>query len=128
MSTYIVNQAGGKGGKDYYGMTPINSGSTITIRSGQYVDSITINDTRLGGPKGEDDATLALESNEWVVRVEVRSGDYIDYIKFITNKGRTISGGTDNKGVQEEFNGKQLIALSGKGGQFIDSLSFLFEK
>lgn len=58
--------------------------------------------------------TLKLDEDDFVTKVEVRSGDIIDGIKIITNKGKTVNSGGfgGNLTVYSQSNQK-LVAFSG---------------
>lgn len=131
MSTYVVNHAGGSNG-EFVDMIPLNTGDKITIKSGDYVDSITVSGQdkgKIGGTGGANTSTLTLREGEKIVNVYVEYGDYIDHIKFTTNQGRDLQGGKSKRVTKKAtFEGEQLIALTGRGGQYVDYLSLLFEK
>lgn len=108
---------GGKGGKPF----PEFKIEEIGLATADYVDRIYINGTHHGGKGGVDTPRLVLKNDEFISRIEVRSGDFIDYLKFTTNKGRWISGG-GNGGTLKIFDNITLIAISGRAGTYVDFL------
>ncbi len=119
MQSYKVVSAGGDGGGGF-AMQTIKS---IGLRSGSYVDQITINGVSHGGNGGADRGVLTLEPGEYVNDILVRSGKYVDFVKFTTNRGRSIEGGGGGGSAMTIVG--QLVAIDGRSGSYVDQLNFL---
>eukprot|EP01084_Bolivina_argentea_P235775 396621_1 len=132
---------GGSGGGKFgaMGINGINEKiSGVRIYGGTYVDSIEFQVNNIwkgkhGGSGGNGPKTLILENKqpgeeyeEYFNKIEIRSGCFVDYIKFYTNKCRTIeAGGNGGKyncigdGVND-----RLVDCKGRCGAWIDGLQF----
>ncbi|NRP19986.1 hypothetical protein LPJGGPFB_03245 [Ensifer adhaerens] len=110
---------GGKGGAPFQEQKI----KEIGLSTGSFVDAIYINGVRNGGQGGIETPRLVLSSDEIITSMEVRSGGYIDYLKFTTNKGRWIAGGGPG-GMLKTFENIQLIAIGGRAGLLVDYLEF----
>ncbi len=118
--SYSVITFGGKGGDQFPMNAPLKS---IGLRGGKYVDQIQINGNSYGGGGGAEVPTITLSEGEFINKVDIRSGSYIDYLKLTTNKGQTIEIGGGG-GTPSSIHGK-IIALSGRSGKYVDNLQFL---
>lgn len=83
----------------------INDVPQVEVRSGSWIDAIqfTYGTTATpwrGGTGGGLKPAFVLGSNEWITQAWVRSGAYIDEIRFLTNTGRywSSSGDTSQSG------------------------------
>ncbi|KAG2985908.1 hypothetical protein PC128_g23367 [Phytophthora cactorum] len=138
---------GGPHGKKYTDEELVAPGQTvnsITIRSSDRVDSVCLGLTdRWGqssdlchGGDGGDEKTLELTEGEHIVKISAHWGKYyrktrIMYIKFTTDKGNAIFGGTptentNNKGEQEADPGFQLGGFHGFSGNELDSVGAIW--
>lgn len=77
----------------------------VEVRSGSWIDAIRFTYGAnpapwRGGEGGEAKPALTLASNEWITQAWVRSGGFIDEIRFFTNRGRywSSSGDTTRSG------------------------------
>ena len=116
----LTTQTYGGNGGDSFPMTGIKS---IQIFSGSLVDAIVINNVKYGGDGGDASAVLNLASDEVIVAMDIRSGEYIDYLEFRTSKGNKISGGGDG-GTLNSLQGS-IVALGGRSGRYLDQLDVL---
>jgi len=115
----VTKSFGGSGG-DTFTQRGIE---TLAIRHGSYVDAIIIDGQQFGGNGGELSNTITFASNEYISRMEIRQGSYIDYIEITTNLGQQITGG-GNGGNPVTLTG-EIIALGGRSGSYIDQLEIL---
>jgi hypothetical protein len=82
-------QYGGGGGDPFDDSSYIgNPITSITVRHGEYVDSIQVNYSGQQGPQhgggGGNADTISLAKGEQVIAVVGRSGEYVDQIQFVT--------------------------------------------
>jgi len=82
--------------------------------------------------KNQEEGTyreLRLFDGEAVVRVDLRSGAWLDSIVFFTNRGRTIGGGGTGGSPHEVIapSGKELVGVFGRCGTFIDQIGFIWK-
>ncbi|PHR30424.1 MAG: hypothetical protein COA38_10255 [Fluviicola sp.] len=121
MNNYTVISEGGSGGNGF----EMQSIKSIGLRSGKYVDQITINGVSHGENGGADRGTLTLEDGEYVTSIVVRSGSLIDYVEFNTNFNNQIKGGGEG-GNKHTVSGN-LVAIDGRSGKYVDQLNFLID-
>ncbi|KAJ3445529.1 jacalin-related lectin 3 [Anaeramoeba flamelloides] len=79
---------------------------------------------------GESGLTsLALESGEYFNNVIIRSGDYVNHLKIITNKNRHIEVGQIEGGITAHIlENRKVIGFYGTTGSWCDGLGVLYEK
>lgn len=118
--SYSVITFGGNGGDQFPMNAPIKS---IGLRGGKYVDQIQINGNSYGGSGGTKVPTITLSEGEFINKVDIRSGSYIDYLKLTTNKGQTIEIGGGG-GNASSIHGK-IVSISGRAAKYVDNLQFL---
>ncbi|KAK1941111.1 hypothetical protein P3T76_007817 [Phytophthora citrophthora] len=139
-------QFGGTGNKasDYRdAVEPGEVVKGVMIRTGKRVDGVGIIHqdssgnpvTRLNGARAEGGTpqTLMLGPGEFIKTIEAHTGDKdgrmgISFIKFTTNLGNSISGGTPTNeiGTESAEEGYQLAGFSGKSGDEIDSVAAIW--
>jgi hypothetical protein len=135
-----TNLAGGSGG-DEFTDTQIPAGSRISeirIRSGRYIDAIqavyTLTDGSVfegpwHGGRGGSVNVFKLDSNEYIVGLSGRCGDYIDSLIIRTNRRSSPQfGGT---GGRQDFrldvaSGNQAIGLIGRSGKYLDAIGLSY--
>jgi len=120
MSSIRTTPFGGNGGSEF-GKQIVKE---IGLRTGSRVDQIRINGEKHGGNGGTDRGSLTFDDNEYISRVRIRSGSEIDFVDFITNKERSISGGGDG-GKSHELENIRVIAIGGRSGSRVDKLEIL---
>jgi hypothetical protein len=104
----------------------------IYVWSGEFVDAIQVEyqdqkDKKYGGNGGEKHK-FKLKEGEYIKKVEVRSGSWIDSIKFITNTGRESKQFGGNGGSLTTVDCKNgLLHIDGSYSQFVVNLQFLFK-
>ena len=108
---------GGPGGRLFQAVKP----TTVQLRTGKYVDAIVINERKYGGNGGRIGDVLRLRGNEYINRVVVRAGKYVDRIELYTNKGQKLAGG-GNGGTSSVLENIRVLKLGGKSGRFLDRL------
>ncbi|KAF4044438.1 Jacalin-like lectin domain [Phytophthora infestans] len=86
-----------------------------------------------GGGGGDLKTPLALASGEYITVMEAHSGKHegrtrVKYIKFTTNLGNFIEGGTrtDNIGTDTAREGYQLGGFDGRSGDELDQVSAIW--
>lgn len=115
--------------------------SSITIRSGDRVDAVTLQVTALvevtmnHGGSGGTDATLTLGVGEYITSMEAHWGKKDDhtrvfYLNFVTNFGNSISGGTqtDDKATATAPDGFQLAGFYGRAEDEVDQLGAIWTR
>ena len=113
---------GGNGGSPF---GPVEPG-TVQFRSGGWVDALIINGTPHGGGGGNPGVALRLASGEYITHVLVRSGDFVDYVEFITNQGNRISGGSSESGSPHRLENVKVLRLGGRSGDYLDRLEVTY--
>ncbi|MGZ3778940.1 MAG: jacalin-like lectin [Mucilaginibacter sp.] len=113
---------GGNGGNSF----PSENVNFIAIQSGQYIDSLTLNDTRHGGNGGDINSGFTLDTDEYISYVRVRGGAYVDNLKLVTNKGRSIEGGGGGGNLLFEKNGIRVTKIGGAANVYLDSIAFTY--
>lgn len=84
-----------------------------------------------GGQGGGDRDPWVVPKDEYVTQVEYRSGDRIDSLTFITNKGTKSPryGGNGGGYHLETFpDGYKIIGMYGRDGGRLDQLGFVLGK
>ena len=109
---------GGTGGGPFNSQFPFSIG----LRSGSYVDALILNGNTYGGNGGHEGDTIYFDSDEYINSIKIRSGSYIDYIKFSTNKGKSIEGGGSGGG-EFEINDIMVTNISGRSGGYLDAIN-----
>jgi jacalin-like lectin domain-containing protein len=110
----------------------------VYIRVGEHVDSLqfvyglpdgsSFEGPRHGGGGGATNV-FRLDNDEYIVGITGRSGDYIDSIRFITNKRSSpIFGG---RGGSHDYNvqvpaGNRPIGLTGRTGNYLDAVGLTY--
>ena len=79
-------------------------------------------------PKTKDNY-LKLEQGEYINKIYVRSGDWIDHLSIYTNKGNVISGGGFGGGpsIFVVPEGKKFIAIAGGHSNYLNCFSAFYE-
>lgn len=135
--TKYSSRFGGDGGHEFTDTDPDLGGrgkiSQIFIRSGSKVDKITTvfaNGTSIsnGGDGGSVQPEINLADDEYVTSVQLRCGEKLDQITFITNKDHYGPFGGSG-GHTETFTfpeGSYLQYFAGRCGESIDAISFAY--
>lgn len=118
----------------------------IRIWSGQYIDSLQIiyelpDGSLLNGPRhggtGGDLHYFQLDFDEYITRIEGRYGNYVDKLRFVTNKQTTEywggSGGSTNFSIDvpdgsSELDAMEFIGFSGRAGDQVDKLGLTYRQ
>ena len=135
-----TNIAGGRGGSQFAdtGISYDARVSEVHIYSGAAVDSVqmlyTYSDgrtqfsTRHGGSGGQQNI-FRLDSDEYIVGLSGRYGDYLDSIRIHTNKRTSPlyggSGGNLDYRV-DVASGNYAVGFTGRSGNYIDAIGLLF--
>jgi len=118
----IKTKTFGRTGGDAFAMAVIKE---IGLRSDKQVDQITINDIPHGRNGGHDRGSITLGSDEYINKVELRHGQYIDQVRFTTNKGNSVEGG--GKGGEEaKLENIRVMAIGGRSGRLVDNLKIMY--
>jgi hypothetical protein len=133
--------AGGGGGSPFSDQE-IPAGariSEIRVRSGRNIDSIqaiyTLQDGRIfegpvRGGGGGSTAVFRLDSDEYIVGIFGRCGEYVDSIVIETNKRRSQQfggSGGDRSYRIEVPDGNQAIGFAGRAGGYLDAVGLNYE-
>ncbi|KAL4164968.1 hypothetical protein KRP22_003704 [Phytophthora ramorum] len=115
--------------------------SSITIRSGERVDAVTLNVatptevTMNHGGSGGTENTLTLGAGEYITSMEAHWGKKDDhtrvfYLNFVTSAGNSISGGTqtDDKATATAPDGFQLGGFYGRAEDEVDQLGAIWTR
>jgi len=128
--------AGGRGGTEFSDRdVPVGARiSEVRIRGGSYIDSIqvvyTLRDGRqyAGARHGGDGGNLSvfrLDSDEYIVAISGKHGNYIDSLVIHTNKRKSSqyggSGGSRDYQLQVP-SGNRGVGFSGKAGKYLDAI------
>ncbi|ETK95821.1 hypothetical protein F441_01331 [Phytophthora nicotianae CJ01A1] len=138
----LSNAVGGPHGDQFTDVASAAGGQTvksITLRSGSRVDAVSISisapsaTTFSHGGTGGTAKTLTLSSGEYITSMQAHWSKYngrtrIFYLKFTTNLGNTLSGGTttDESTTVYAPDGYQLSAFHGRDGDEIDALGAIW--
>lgn len=112
---------GENGGNAFTAVAP----SQIQLRHGAFVDAIILNGRRHGGTGGNATGVLQLRAEEYINRMVVRHGRFVDRIEITTNFGRSLSGG-GNGGNVTALNNIRVLTLGGRSGQFLDQIQVTY--
>ena len=107
----------------------------IVIRSGRRIDAIQVmyklsngreyEGSRRGGTGGKEHMiNIDVDRGERIIGVFGRSGESVDMLGFVTNKGRTFGPYGRLGGGPFTVNGCHLRGLFGRSGASIDSIGF----
>ncbi|EEY55781.1 uncharacterized protein PITG_22899 [Phytophthora infestans T30-4] len=143
--TYLGPLFGGPHGDDFTDADVVKSGQkvkSINIRASERVDAVMLtvvsptgeeNTLYHGGDGGDLRTPLDLGEGEYITVMEAHWGKHeghtrIKYIKFTTNKGRFIEGGskTGNIGTDTAREGYQLGGFDGRSGDELDMVSAIW--
>uniref|UniRef100_H3GBL1 Jacalin-type lectin domain-containing protein n=1 Tax=Phytophthora ramorum TaxID=164328 RepID=H3GBL1_PHYRM len=115
--------------------------SSITVRSGERVDAVTLNVatptevTMNHGGSGGTENTLTLGAGEYITSMEAHWGKKDDhtrvfYLNFVTSAGNSISGGTqtDDKATATAPDGFQLGGFYGRAEDEVDQLGAIWTR
>ncbi|OWY98082.1 hypothetical protein PHMEG_00031245 [Phytophthora megakarya] len=136
---YFGANFGGNYGHPFSDEKMVKSGQkvlSINLRAGERVDAVMLNIVKPtggegplihGGIGGDLKKPLALAEGEYIISMEAHNGEHkghtrIKYIKFTTNKGNFIEGGTktDEIGLDTAKEGYQLSGFVGRSGDELD--------
>ncbi|MDC7225007.1 MAG: hypothetical protein PQJ60_14760, partial [Spirochaetales bacterium] len=120
-SSIVTRPFGGEGGGEF----PKQNIKEIGLRTGSRVDQIRINGVEHGGDGGSDLGSISLGNDEYINRIDLRSGSEIDKVIFTTNEGHSIGGGGDGGGPSTLEN-IRVIAIGGRSGSRVDKLNIMY--
>jgi endonuclease/exonuclease/phosphatase family metal-dependent hydrolase len=120
-------------------LTTTSAPAVVTIRAGSRIDNVgvtlTNGSTLLHGGTGGTAKSLTLQTGEYISSVTLHSGQYnghtrIFYIKFTTNLGRTLSGGstTSSTATYTAPAGYKITGFYGNSGDEVDKLGVIYDK
>lgn len=136
----MSDQFGGPHGAQYNDAASLPQNpevSTLSIRTGSRVDSIGVTLSSgislTHGGTGGSLKKLSLDADEYLVSVNLSSGVYngttrIFYVKFTTNKGRTLAGGSATGGgaTYTAPTGWQIVGFHGRSGSAVDKIGVIY--
>ena len=129
---------GGSGGVPFVDMVaPGGRITSITIRSGAFIDSIKVNyqyrngnkvfGTQHGG-RGGSPKTFVFRNGEYITTLGGRSGKYVDSIYINTNQGRSMrwgGGGGENAFRVNATASTPILGIWGQSGRFLDAIAVI---
>jgi hypothetical protein len=113
-----IRPFGGNGGDEF----PMAAIKSIGLRAGEEIDQIRINGKSHGRNNGSDRGSIVLAGDEYITKVEIRSGLRVDYLRFTTNNGSVIGGG----GGAATLDKIRVIAIGGRSGDRVDKLNIMY--
>lgn len=129
-----TQQYGGPGGDAFSDdLTQSCRLSSVTIRSGGYVDSIQGTYTMPSGATyspgphgggGGDQQSFNLAPGEFIVHIDGRSGTYIDQLKFSTNLGNVHGPYGGDGGDPFTLSNLHVGGFFGQSGRYLDAVGF----
>jgi endonuclease/exonuclease/phosphatase family metal-dependent hydrolase len=136
------DQFGGPHGTSYNDVNLITSAPVVTqigIRSEDRVDQVNLSlsdgTTFTHGGTGGTAQSLTMEAGEYISEVTLNSGKEDDhtrifYISFMTNQGRSLSGGstTDTTQTFTAPEGWQIVGFHGRAGTELDKLGVIYAR
>lgn len=135
MTTTNTGFFGGDGGSEFTDTHDVNSWGRITqiaVRHGSEVDALATtyaNGQYLShGGTGGDLTTITLGDDEFITKIDLRTGARVDQITFHTSKGVTYGpyGGSGGSPNTVDFNGGVLQYLFGRSGSRMDAIGFAY--
>ncbi|MCP4992951.1 MAG: hypothetical protein GY934_04065 [Gammaproteobacteria bacterium] len=133
-SVRLTKASGGGGGSPFVEMaTPQGEIVAITVRSGNFIDSVTLTyrygNRRVNGPRhggnGGSQRTFKLKKGERIIELGGRSGKYVDSLYIRTNKNRTQRWGGQGGSSSYRFTASKnapIVGLWGRSGAFLDAI------
>lgn len=122
---------GGSGGGSFNELVssrPDRKITAIRVRHGRVIDAIQVQydgvwGRRRGGGGGRE-STFVIPSDDFLVRIEGRSGRVVDQLKFVLLSGRTspVFGGSGGRLFSIKQNGGVIHAIYGKSGSRLDQI------
>jgi hypothetical protein len=137
----VTSIQGGSGGASFAdrGLPAGARISAIRLRSAEHIDSVqaiyTLSDGRQmegarhgGGGGGE--VIFQLESEEYVVGLSGRSGEYVDSLRILTNRRTSQTFG--GQGGRRDFRvdvpeGTRALGFAGRAGEYLDAIGLTYE-
>jgi len=111
----------------------------VVVAAGKYVDSVqmvyllpdgrTSRSARHGG-SGGDKKVIRFDSDEHLVGISGRYGDYIDSLRIHTNKrtSAVFGGRGGNRDFRIEVpSGNQAVGFAGRAGEYLDAIGLVYE-
>lgn len=114
---YEVQEFGGFGGNSFESQYP----SRIGLYHGTWVSALLLNGQQFGGVSNPS-KTLVLGPDEYINSVSVTWGRFVGSLRFGTNRGRSISGGTPAPNTAE-LHDVRVISIGGRSGAYLDNIS-----
>ena len=112
---------GGNGGSPFPPVVPLK----LSMRTGAYVDAIILNGQRHGGNGGSPTGVLQLGDGEYVNRVVIRHGAFVDRLEFYTNLGQSLHGGGQG-GSLSSLNNVRVLKIGGRNGRYLDQIEVIY--
>lgn len=135
MTTQNTDFFGGSGGSAFTDTHDVNSWGRITqisVRHGSEVDAIATtyaNGQYLShGGTGGSLSVITLGDDEFVTKIDLRSGSRLDQISFHTSKGVTYGpyGGSGGSPQSVDFGSNVLQYFFGRSGSRMDAIGFAY--
>lgn len=110
----------------------------IEARGGCLVDSLMftwllddnekVTGTYFGGNGGSGPSILELDDNEYITKINIRSGRLIDSLEFITSKGNSMAVGGTGGSLNQIIipSGNKIVGFSISSGIYVDSFGVIW--
>lgn len=118
----IKTKTFGRTGGDAFSMAFVKE---VGLRSDKQIDQIQINGIPHGRNGGTDRGSIILSGEEYINKVELRHGQYIDQLKLTTNKGNSVEGGGKG-GEPASLENIRVMAIGGRSGRLLDNLKIMY--
>jgi hypothetical protein len=135
----LTSTVGGRGGAPFADDVMLGARvSEVYVFSGDYVDAIQIeyilpDGRKVLGPRdgglGGRQNTFRLDSDEYIVGLSVKYGEYLDSLQIQTNKRKSSAyGGFGGSKISrvDVPSGNQAIGFIGRAGEFLDSIGLVY--
>ena len=70
---------------------------------------------------------MKLQPGEYINRMVIGAGGYVDRLEFYTNLGQSISGGTGNQGgIPVSFDNIRVLVIGGSSDLYLDRIEVMY--
>lgn len=108
---------GGNGGEPFLPVAPFE----LSMRADGWIDAVILNGRQYGGNGGGARDVLQFRPGEYVNRVVIGAGRFVDRLEFYTNLEQSISGGDGRQGGRPSgLDNVRVLRIGGRSGQYLD--------
>ena len=113
---------GGNGGTPFVPVEPLQ----LSMRAASWIDALILNGHQYGGNGGYQGDVLELMPGEYINRMVVGAGVYVDRLEFYTNYGRSLSGGAGGQGgIPVSLDNIRVIRIGGSSNVYLANHVYL---